>query len=333
MTGVDDNATRDRNTEAFKLFQIRPRGFVDVTKVDASVEILGQRLPFPILLAPVGHQRAFHEEGELAVARAARAKGSQFILSTHGNTSVRDVAKEHQRPLWFQLYPTSDFDVARQLTRRAEDAGCTLIMLASDSPAGSNRETMRRAPGRSSRECSGCHKPGRSFFADHVLFDGIDCSRVKSILRPITWDLVDQLRSVTKMKLAIKGVMTGEEAADCVRHGVDAIIVSNHGGRQAESFLSTIEVLPEVVSAVAGKVPVLIDGGFRRGTDVFKALAIGAKAICIGRPYLWGLSAFGQPGVERILEIMQAELVMAMTQSGVSSIDKINPSFVRRRQG
>lgn len=330
MTGVDDNGTRDANCEAFKLFQIRPRGFVDVEKVDTSVDILGHRFTTPILLAPVGHQRAFHDEGELAAARAARARGSQFILSTHGNYRVREVAKAHQKPLWFQLYPTSDLEVARQLTRRAEEAGCTLLILTSDAPSGSNREMMRRAS-RNSRECAACHTPGRSFFDAHVMFEGIDCSRVRSVLRPITWDLVDQLRSVTRMKIAIKGVMTGEEAEDCVKHGIDAIIVSNHGGRQAESLLSTIEALPEVIAAVSGKVPVLIDGGFRRGADVFKALALGAKAICIGRPYLWGLAAFGQPGVERVLDIMQAELLMTMRQSGVNAMSKFHPGFVRRR--
>ena len=163
------------------------------------------------------------------------------------------------------------------------------------------------------------------------MFDGIDFSQVRSHLHPITWDLVDQIREVTQMKLVIKGVVTPEDAELCVRHGIDGIVVSNHGGRQVESLLSTIEVLPEVVKAINGKMPVLIDSGFRRGTDVFKALALGASAVCIGRPYVWGLGAFGQAGVERVLELIQAELVVNMKMAGTTDISKITPDFIRSR--
>ncbi|MCW5976944.1 MAG: alpha-hydroxy-acid oxidizing protein [Bryobacteraceae bacterium] len=333
MTGVDDNRTVEANSEGFRLFQIRPRGFVNVETVDTSVELYGTRLESPIVLAPVGHQRAFHPEAELAVARAAREKGHQVMLSTFSSVHVREVAEAHGAPLWFQLYPTSEWSVTEQVLRRAEDAGCPVVALTIDAPAGSNRETLRRLGNRDKNpQCGACHRPGAErFVAGHPTFAGIDYSRVRSGLRSITLELVERVRRATKMKIVAKGVMTAEDAELCVKEGLDGIVVSNHGGRQAESLLSTIEALPEVTATVNGKIPVLIDGGFRRGTDVFKALAIGADAICIGRPYLWGLSAFGQAGVERVLELLQAELVTTMKQSGANSLDMITSAYVKRR--
>ncbi len=331
-TGSDDNLTRDANHLAFRRFQIRPHYFTDVTRIDTSVEVLGVRLALPVMLAPVASQRAFHQDGELAIARAARAKGSHVILSCFSSYHVNDVNNEQGWPAWFQLYPTSDWDVAEQVIRRADAAGCPVLVLTADTPAGANRELSRRAGRRDSQDCSLCHAPGVQGYLSHrPTFAGIDYSRVRSLHAPITWDLIDRVRKSTSMKLVIKGIQTAEDAELCLRRGIDAIIVSNHGGRQLESLLSTIEVLPEVVQAVGAKLPVLIDSGFRRGTDVFKGLALGAKAICIGRPYLWGLGAFGQPGVERVLELLHAELTTTMRLAGTPSIDKITAAFVRRR--
>ena len=165
----------------------------------------------------------------------------------------------------------------------------------------------------------------------HPMYDALETAKLGGITDPVTWESIDRIREFTRMKIVAKGVMTSEDAQLCVEHGLDGIVVSNHGGRQEETLLSTIEVLPEIVNVVKGRIPVLIDGGFRRGTDVFKALAIGAAAVGIGRPYLWGLGAFGQPGVERVLELMQAELVMVMKQAGTTAIGKITPEYVRRR--
>jgi isopentenyl diphosphate isomerase/L-lactate dehydrogenase-like FMN-dependent dehydrogenase len=331
-TGVDDDLTVKENIQGFRHFQIRPRPFADVSRIDTAVELFGQKFASPILLAPVGNQRAFHEEADLASARAARVRGHQFILSTYASYHVSDVAKAFGGPLWFQLYPTDDWDVTVQLIRRAEDAGSSVLILTVDTPAGSNRETMRRGGNQASQECRVCHQPGlQAFLKRHPIYRDIDSSRVRSGVRAYTWEFVDRVRQATRLKFLVKGVVTGEDAADCVRHGIDGIIVSNHGGRQLESLLSTIEALPEVVQAAAGKIPVLVDGGVRRGTDVFKALALGAKAVAIGRPYLWGLAAFGQPGVERVLELMQAELVQVMRLAGTPAIRDIGPGFVRRR--
>ena len=332
MTGVDDDLTRDLNHDAFRLFQIRPRRFVDVEKIDTSVQIFGQRYPSPIVIDPVGSQRAFDSDGELATARAARARGNQMILSTVTTTPLRDVAREYQRLLWYQLYSSKDWDITKGLIQKAETAGCPVLVVTVDTPSGGNRETVARAGRRGEGECKMCHEPGlKGMMKEHPMYDGLDVSKFQGITNPVTWESIDRIRELTRMKIVVKGVMTGEDTQLCVEHGLDGIVVSNHGGRQEETLLSTIEVLPEIVNVVKGRIPVLIDGGFRRGTDVFKALAIGATAIGIGRPYIWGLGAFGQRGVERVLELMQAELVMVMKQAGATTIGKITPEFVRRR--
>ncbi len=332
MTGCDDNLTVQANRDGFQLFQIRARRFVDIENIDTSVRVFGQQYPSPFMLAPIGSQRAFHSEGELASARAARERGAQMILSTMASYHFRKVAEAYQRPLWFQLYPTNDWEVTQRLIENAERADCPVLVLSADNPTRSNREMQKRAGDRESPRCQTCHQPGvQGFLREHAMFEGIDFSRVRSHLYPITWSLIDRIRRVTRMKLVIKGVVTAEDAELCVRNGIDGIVVSNHGGRQEESLLSTVEVLPEVVKAVNGKIPVLIDSGFRRGTDVFKALALGAKAVGIGRPYIWGLGAFGQQGVERVLELLQAELVITMKMAGCTAISRITPDFARRR--
>ena len=332
MTGSDDNLTVQANRDGFQLFQIHARRFVDVLNVDTSVELFGERYASPIMLAPIGSQQAFHPDGELASARAARARGALFILSTVASTGVAEVAKEYQRPLWFQLYPTNDWEVTRQLIRKAERASCPVLVFTADNPVRSNREMQWRAGDKKQPLCQGCHGPDIiDFNREHPMFDDIDVSHVTTHLLPITWDLINRIRDVTKMKLVVKGVVTAEDANLCVNNGINAIVVSNHGGRQEESLLSAIEVLPEVAQAVKGRIPVLIDSGFRRGTDIFKALALGADAVCIGRPYIWGLGAFGQAGVERVLELLQNELKLTMQLAGITSVSKITPDFIRRR--
>ena len=332
MTGSDDNLTVQANRDGFLLFQIRARRFIDVENVDTSVEVFGQRYPSPIMLAPIGSQKAFHSEGELAVARAARSKRVQMILSTLTTSSLHNVTREYQQPIWFQLYPTSEWEVTRQLIEQAERAHCPVLVITADTPVPSNREMQKRAGSKTQSQCRVCHEPGsQGSFRRLAMFQGIDVSGVDSPAHPITWDLINRIRGVTRMKLVIKGIVTAEDAELCVRHGIDGVVVSNHGGRQEESLLSTIEVLPEVVKAVNGKIPVLIDSGIRRGTDVFKALALGATAVCIGRPYVWGLGAFGQAGVEQVLELLRAELVVTMKMAGTTSISNLTPNFIRKR--
>ena len=328
-TGVDDDATLRANREGFSRFQIRPRRLVDVANVNTSVELFGTTWKSPIVLAPAASQKAFHPDGEIAAARAAGAKGHLKILSTGATSAVEDVRSAHGGPIWFQLYPTDTWRITQALVKRAEAAGCPVLVLTVDLPAGRNTETERRFARTDARQCSNCHQLSLAGYVRRKpMFDGLDVTGVNFASPRLTWDVVRRLKDTTTMKLVLKGIETREDAELCVRHGVDGIIVSNHGGRAEESGRSTIECLPEVVDAVQGRIPVLVDGGFRRGTDVFKALALGAKAVCIGRPYLWGLAAFGQPGVARVLEILDREFELMMKHAGVTSLSKLDRSFV-----
>jgi 4-hydroxymandelate oxidase len=331
-SGIDDEVTLRANREAFTKLQLRPRRLNDVTKVETVTDLFGVRWDTPIIIAPTGGNRAYHPDGELAVSRAAKARGHLQILSTVASTSVEEVIQARGAPVWFQLYATQKWQVTEALVKRAEAAGCPVLVLTVDRKAGRNQETFFRLRRTDSQDCSGCHEPGiKGLVRMKPNFDGVDISGLSSLESPnLTWDFVHRLKDTTRMKVVLKGILTAEDAKLSVDNGVDGIIVSNHGGRAEDSGLPTIECLPEVSKAVAGRIPVLVDSGFRRGTDVVKALALGAQAICIGRPYLWGLGAFGEPGVERVLEILHTELEVAMKQCGVRSIAELSPAFVRR---
>jgi len=328
-TGVDGDETLRANRTGFERFDLRSRRLVDVSRIDMSVNLFGERWETPIVLAPAGSQKAFHPEGELAVARASSARGHHQILSTVTTTSVEDVNAARSRPVWYQLYPTSDWSVTQALLRRAEAAGCTAVVLTVDLPVDSNRETLRRAIRTDERDCTQCHEPGpTAWLRRKSMFEGLEMANVEFATPWMTWDFIARLRDTTDMRVLVKGVVRDDDARRCLEYGADGIIVSNHGGRAEAAGRSTIESLPEVVGAVGGRVPVLVDSGFRRGTDVLKALALGADAICIGRPYLWGLAAFGQPGVEKVLELLTAELQLAMQLHGVPSVAAVDRSFV-----
>jgi 4-hydroxymandelate oxidase len=325
-TGVDDDRTLAANREALTRIQIRARHLVDVSKVDISTEFLGQRWDSPIVIAPTGSQKAFHPDGEIAVARAARAKNHLQILSTVTTSSVEEVTEARGAPVWYQLYPSPLWRVAEALVKRAEAAGCPAIVLTVDLPIGPNRETAKRFARVDDRDCSNCHD--NSTYATSVrnkpMYDGIDLNGVEdNIHLGMNWDFVKRLRDLTKVKLWLKGIVTEEDAALAASNGIDGVIVSNHGGRSEASNRATIDCLPEVVSAVSGRIPVLVDSGFRRGSDVFKAIALGARGVCIGRPYLWGLASFGQEGVEAVLQIMRAELAEIMETAGTPSLSAI----------
>ncbi|MFQ5788913.1 MAG: alpha-hydroxy acid oxidase [Acidobacteriota bacterium] len=333
-TGVDDDAILLANRQGFTRFQIRMRRLVDVRRIDTSAELFGMKLESPIVLAPAGSQRAFHQDGELAAARAARKGGHLQILSTVTSTAIEEVAEARGAPIWYQLYPTPEWRITKCLLERAEAAGCPAVALTVDLQGGSNRETLARFARKDSRDCTICHERPRPDFRRKPMFRGLDLTNVKTpIPQGITWDYVGRLKDNTKMKVLVKGIVTREDARLCVEHGADGIIVSNHGGRAGASGRSTIESLPEVVEAVRGRVPVLIDSGFRRGTDIFKALALGADAVCVGRPYLWGLAAFGQGGVETVLSILRAELELVMRQAGTTSLGKIDRTYVVHTRG
>ena len=328
-TGVDSDVTLRANREGFTKFAIRPRRLVDVSNVDLSTELFGVRMSSPIVLSPVGSQKTFHPEGEIAVARAAQVRDHLQILSTATTSSVEEVAEARGAPVSYQLYPQGSLEISQGLVRRAEAAGSPAIVLTMDLLAGRNIETSERFARTDNRTCSNCHTPGNRN-ARKPMLAGIDPDLMKTRgpNSALTWDFVQRLRDVVRGRLLLKGIETSEDARLAVENGVDGIIVSNHGGRATESGRGTIEVLPEVIEAVDDRIPVLIDSGFRRGTDIFKALALGARAICIGRPYIWGLSAFGQPGVERVLEILTAEFELVMRQSGATSLANIRRTHV-----
>ena len=332
--GVQHETTLRANRSAFERFQLRPRRLVDVQQLDTSAEILGTRLSSPILLAPCGSQRAFHPEGELAVARAARRMDHGMILSTGSSTPIEEVAEALGRAPWFQLYTARVWPATRMQLRSAEEVGCPAVVLTVDIVVpGAGRDRIQRYRRAENPECRSCHGSfagdamrGVSSAARTV---GLDLEGWIDNLLVLDWDYVDRIRDGTSMKLWIKGILTPEDAALCVEHGVDGIVVSNHGGRALDNGLSTIEALPGIARAVDGRVPILVDSGFRRGTDIVKALALGASAVCVGRPYLWALAAFGQEGVEAALGILRAELAMTMKQMGVPTLGSFGPGHVR----
>ena len=326
-TGVDDDRTAFLNHEAYSHIEIRSRRFVDVSKLDTSCSVLGSLWKQPIYFSAVSSMRAFHPEAEVAAARAAQSREIQMMISTGSSCSVEEVIAARNAPVWQQLYTTDDWQVTEAIVRRAERAGCTAIFLTVDSPPGRNSETLLRAMRRDGRDCTQCHVGGlHDMWRKAPMFAGIDVSRVTQ-LQPTTLagNFLERLRKLVTVKLLVKGIVTAEDATQAMRAGVDGIVVSNHGGRQEETLRSTIECLPEIAAAVGGRIPVLIDGGIRRGTDIFKALALGATAVGIGRPQGWGLAAFGQAGVEAVSDILSRELRTIMRQAGtpdLKSIDK-----------
>jgi isopentenyl diphosphate isomerase/L-lactate dehydrogenase-like FMN-dependent dehydrogenase len=339
--GIHDEFTLKANREGFAKFRLRPRRLIDVRDVNTSTELLGAKLSCPILLAPAGGQRAFHPDGEVAVARAAKRKDHLQILSTGSSASLDEVVEAREAAIWFQLYTPRVWPVTRRQLKHAERAGCPAVVLTVDAAGAMGQNDLdrirrfHRAGRADDPVCQACHSLrsqaerallGAVGVADAAGFDLVDAL---SDVMVLNWDFVDRIRDATPMKLIIKGILTHEDASLCVEHGVDGLIVSNHGGRSEDSGLSTIEVLAEVVEAVAGRIPVLIDGGFRRGTDVFKAVALGASAVCVGRPYLWGLSAFGQEGVEAVLAILRREFEIIMRQMGTPTVKAITTAHVR----
>jgi 4-hydroxymandelate oxidase len=329
-TGVDDDRTVFLNQDAYSHIEIRSRRFFDVSKIDTQCKVLGSHWKQPIYFSAVSSMRAFHPEAEAGVARASASRDYQMMLSTGASCSVEEVIAARKAPVWEQLYATDDFHVTEAIVRRAQKAGCDAIALTVDAFPERNTETLLRAMRRDSRDCTQCH-PGNSHDMVHKapMFAGIDVSRVTQHgSANMSGDYLERMRRLVSVKFLVKGIVTAEDAILAMQAGVDGIIVSNHGGRQEETLRSTIECLPEVVAAVGGRIPVFIDGGIRRGTDIFKALALGATAVGIGRPQGWGLAAFGQPGVEAISDILTRELRVIMRQAGTPNLASINKDHV-----
>jgi 4-hydroxymandelate oxidase len=330
QSGVDGDVTLRANQAGYARYQLKPRRFVDVSKIDLSTTVFGTTYGTPIFLSPIGSMRSLNPDGEVAVGRAAKAKNALQILSTQASYGVEAVTSGRGgTPIWFQLYTTNNFEVTKKLVKRAQDAGCPVVAVTVDTPNGRNTVTATRLLREDTRVCANCHQVddrGKPRFGASTkpMFLGIDMQGVGLTSPSLTWDFIKRLKDVTTMKVVLKGIEAREDAALAVKHGADGIIVSNHGGRALESGRGTIESLPEVVAGAAGRIPVMVDGGVRRGTDVYKALALGATAVGIGRPYAWGLAAFGQAGSERVLDILNNELRLAMVGCGARSIHEIS---------
>lgn len=330
--GSEDEVTLRANCAAFQQIRLRPRVLVDVSACDLRTTVLGAPVSMPILIAPMGCQALAHPEGERATARAAGEAGTLMVASTMSNVSLSETAQAATGPLWFQLYVYRDRRIAERLVRQAEQAGYRALVVTVDTPRMGRRErdigngfglpphlrfaNFEDAPRAQARP----QQPGTSALAAHTqaTFDPA-----------LTWEALAWLRSITTLPIVLKGILTAEDAALAVAHGVDGVIVSNHGGRQLDGVSATIEVLPEVVAAVAGACEVYLDGGIRRGTDALKALALGARAVLVGRPVLWGLTVGGAAGVQQILALLTVELETAMALAGRPTIASIDRSLVR----
>jgi 4-hydroxymandelate oxidase len=330
--GVDDFETRVANREGFQRLMLRPRRLgPDVSKLDTSVELYGKRYDTPLFLCPVASLEAYHTEGEAGAGRAARERGVLQMQSHQSSQSYDTIAEARGEPHWFQIYTVPDWNVNKRVIDRVASAGCPVLVWTVDLLGGSNRELSRRSltgDGYEGALCLNCHnhKPGylRPMRAG---LEGPPGPRY-----PYTWDYIKRLKDASPMKVVVKGIVTREEAELAIENGADGIFVSNHGGRAENSLRSTIDSLPEVVEGVRGRVPVMIDSGVRRGSDIFKALALGADAVGIGRPYVWGLGAFGQEGVDRVLEMLHDEFRMTMRQTLTASLDQIGSDFVMERR-
>jgi len=311
--GSDDEVTLRANRTAFERIRLRPRMLVDVSTIDTSTTALSTSISMPVMVAPTAQHGLAHTEAECATARAAGRAGTIMVASTSSTRSLEEIAEAATGPLWFQLYVYPTLEVGEKLVRRADAAGYQAIVVTVDLPRLGNRERDKR-----------------SGFV--ISFEGnfVNEQKIRSRDKIIfTWDRIAWLRSLTSLPILLKGILTAEDALLAVEHGVDGIIVSNHGGRQLDGVLSGIEALPEVVEAVNGRCEVYMDGGIRRGTDVLKALALGARAVLIGRPILWGLAVSGEAGAFHILEILRSELELAMVLSGRPTIASIDRSLVK----
>ncbi len=330
--GSGDERTLAGNVEAFDSLWIRPNVLVDVSAPDVSLTLFGDPLSMPVLLAPAAFHRLAHAEGELAVARAAAAARTVMTVSTLATYTLEEVAAAAPGTRWFQLYAYRDRALSESMIRRAEAAGYRALVLTADTP----RLGRRLRDVRNEFQLPSDVRMA-NFEAQHPLMTKPEASAggrtltnyAEGMLNPfLTWSDVEWMRGVTRMPVLVKGVLTAEDARLALEHGASGVIVSNHGGRQLDGAIPAVRALPEVAAAVAGRIPVLMDGGVRRGVDVLRSLALGASAVMIGRPYLWGLAAGGEAGVAHVLEMLREELILAMVLCGRPTLRSIDRSLL-----
>ena len=331
-SGADDEVTLRDNREAYERLKLQYRVLVDVKERDLRTTVLDQPVSMPILIAPTAFQRLAHPDGELATVRAAGAAGTIMILSTLSNRAVEEVVAAATKPVWFQLYVYKDRGVTTELIQRAEAAGCKALVLTVDVPAWGRRE----------RDIHNRFRLPEGITVENLTPNGLQdlppqadgsglAAYIKSLFDPtLSWRDIEWLRARTRLPLVLKGLVRADDAVRAVEAGVSGIVVSNHGGRQLDTAPATIDVLPEIAEAVDGRTEILLDGGIRRGTDVVKALALGARAVLVGRPPLWGLAVNGESGAGRVLELLRDELDGAMAMCGCPSTAQITRDLVAR---
>ncbi|MBD6616580.1 alpha-hydroxy-acid oxidizing protein [Komarekiella sp. 'clone 1'] len=336
-SGAWDEITLRDNRAAFERVKLRPRTLVDVSDRNLSTSILGQPLQLPLLIAPMAFQCLAHPDGEVATAIAAASAGVGMVLSTMATKSMEEVAAvgNKQNTLqWFQLYIHKDRGLTRALVERAYAAGYKALCLTVDAPVLGQRERDQR---------NEFALPPNLHLANLATISGLDISHetgesglftyfAQQLNPAVTWRDLEWLQSISPLPLILKGILRGDDAVRAVESGARAIIVSNHGGRQLDGAIASLDVLAEIVAAADGKAEVLLDGGIRRGTDILKALALGAKAVLIGRPVLWGLAVAGQVGVSHVISLLQDELNVAMALSGCAKLQDIDSSLLRFNQ-
>ena len=328
--GAGDEITVEANHQAWKRIRLRPRILVDVAEQDLSTTVMNQPISMPILTAPAAFNAMAHPDGECAVARATGFSKTIQILSTFSTYKMEDVAAESTGPRWFQLYCVRDRGITRALVERAETSGYSALCLTVDAPLLGRRERdvrneFKLPDGMSMKNLESLPQESLTKVSEGSALEAYFTGELDSSL---TWESIEWFRSLTRLPILLKGVMAAEDAKLAVESGVEGIIVSNHGGRQLDGTMATCDALPEIVDAVAGQAEVFVDGGIRRGADVLKALAMGARAVLIGRPYLWGLSVGGEDGVRQILELLRAELSLSMAVSGRPTIDSIDRTLI-----
>jgi len=322
--GADDSITTRANVEAWRGLRFRPHILVDVRNVDTSTEVLGQRIDLPVLVAPMGRHKNFHPEGEAATARGAAAAGSVFTLPTYSTTRIEDVAKERRTaPQWFHLYMLPDKKISEGLIDRVAEAGYSAVVFTVDQPVGGYNPDVARNPVPLSEDVRLMNLPG-----EPVATGAYHASRQGFVNFPTTWADLDWLVKRSPLPVLVKGTLRGDEAARCIDHGAKGVIVSNHGGRHLDTTVTTAEALPEVVAAVRGRGEVLVDSGIRRGSDILKAVALGASAVLIGRPAIWGLSLYGADGVRDVLLHLNDDLKRVMMLAGVAKLKDATPDLI-----
>jgi 4-hydroxymandelate oxidase len=311
-SGAADELTLRWNRESYDKIRLRPRVLIDVSKLDTRVNLFGQELPFPILLAPTAYHRLYHAEGELATARGAGAANATYVVSSYTTTPIEEIAKSATKPLWFQLYIQPDRGFTKDVVQRAEAAGCRALCVTVDLPVVGIRNRTQRV---GFKLPPGIKAP---YLMSSKTLTGV----------PITWKDIEWIRSFAKIPVLLKGILNSDDAEIGIKSGASGILVSNHGARDLDTTPATIDALPHVVEKVAGRVPVLVDGGIRRGTDVLKALALGANAVLIGRPYCFGLGVAGAEGVSQVVNILRSEFETAMALTGRPTIKSIDRSVL-----